>query len=140
MSERSDRVVRANAIGSTYSDFMSNFNAHPNTGKLITKKDAEAVRRALRNLILTKTGERFYNLDFGSKISSLLFEPPSDIISDKLESTIRETIEQYEPRVKVEKVTVNLIDDDIAYNIDIVFSIINITDLYTINITLDRVR
>jgi hypothetical protein len=140
MVDRTEKTAAVPPIGPIYSDFMTNFNAHPNTGKLITKTDAEAVRRSLRNLILTNRGERFYKPDFGSNINSLLFEPATDIVTNQIRSLIKECIETYERRVILEKIEVNPIDDNTSYNVDIYFSIINNTNTYNLNIKLDRLR
>ena len=133
-------TTRVNPIGPIYSDFMSNFNAHPNTGKLITKTDVEAARRSLRNLILTNNGERFYKPNLGSGIRNLLFEPASEMVRDKLHTTITDTIEKYEKRIILRRLDVNVIDDGLAYNIDIYFSIISSPEFFNVNIKLDRVR
>jgi|694.fasta_scaffold00051_141 phage baseplate assembly protein W len=140
MTNRVDRTANVPPIGPIYSDFMCNFNAHPNTGKLVTKTDAEAVRRSLRNLILTNRGERFYKPNLGSNINSLLFEPGSDIVSQQLQNLIKECIETYEKRVILRKIHVNLINEETSYNVDIYFSIINNTNTYNLNIKLDRLR
>ena len=140
MVDRTEKTAAVPPIGPIYSDFMTNFNAHPNTGKLVTKTDAEAVRRSLRNLILTNRGERFYKPDFGSNINSLLFEPATDIVTNQIRSLIKECIETYERRVILEKIEVNPMDDGTSYNVDIYFSIINNADIYNLNIKLDRLR
>lgn len=140
MVDRTEKTAAVPPIGPIYSDFMTNFNAHPNTGKLVTKTDAEAVRRSLRNLILTNRGERFYKPDFGSNINSLLFEPATDIVTNQIRSLIKECIGTYERRVILEKIEVNPMDDGTSYNVDIYFSIINNADIYNLNIKLDRLR
>ena len=140
MTDRVENTASIQPIGPIYSDFMTNFNAHPNTGKLVTKTDSEAVRRSLRNLILTNRGERFYRNNLGSNINSLLFEQPSDVISEQISSLIRECIEKYEKRVFLEAVSVSYVESDSSYNVDIYFSIINNTNTYNLNIKLDRLR
>jgi phage baseplate assembly protein W len=119
---------------------MTNFNAHPNTGKLITKTDAEAARRSLRNLILTNRGERFYKPNLGSNINSLLFEQPNDVITEQISSLIKECIERYEKRVFLQAVNVSYEESDSSYNVDVYFSVINNTNTYNLNIKLDRLR
>ena len=37
-----------------YSDLDVHFKRHPNTGDVVVRKDADAVKRAVRNIILTK--------------------------------------------------------------------------------------
>lgn len=140
MVDRTEKTASIQPIGPIYSDFMTNFNAHPNTGKLITKTDAEAVRRSLRNLILTNRGERFYRPDLGSNINSLLFEQPSDVVTEQISSLIKECIETYESRVFLQAVNVVYEESDSSYNVDIYFSVINNSDIYNLNIKLDRLR
>lgn len=140
MVDRTEKTAAVPPIGPIYSDFMTNFNAHPNTGKLVTKTDVEAARRSLRNLILTNRGERFYKPTLGSNINSLLFEPATDIVTNQIKSLVRECIETYEKRVFIEKIDVNPIDEGTTYNIDIYFSIINNANVYNLNIKLDRLR
>ena len=140
MVDRTDNTASIQPIGPIYSDFMTNFNAHPNTGKLITKTDAEAVRRSLRNLILTNRGERFYKPDLGSNINSLLFEQPNDVVTEQISSLIKECIETYESRGFLQAVNVVYEESDSSYNVDIYFSVINNTDIYNLNIKLDRLR
>jgi phage baseplate assembly protein W len=140
MADRTDNTASIQPIGPIYSDFMTNFNAHPNTGKLITKTDAEAARRSLRNLILTNRGERFYKPNLGSNINSLLFEQPNDVITEQISSLIRECIERYEKRVFLQAVNVSYEEVDSSYNVDVYFSVINNTNTYNLNIKLDRLR
>lgn len=140
MVDRTEKTAAVPPIGPIYSDFMTNFNAHPNTGKLVTKTDVEAARRSLRNLILTNRGERFYKPTLGSNINSLLFEPATDIVTNQIKSLIQECIETYEKRIFLEKIDVNPIDEGTTYNIDIYFSIINNANVYNLNIKLDRLR
>lgn len=140
MVDRTEKTAAVPPIGPIYSDFMTNFNAHPNTGKLVTKTDVEAARRSLRNLILTNRGERFYKPTLGSNINSLLFEPATDIVTNQIKSLIQECIETYEKRIFLEKIDVNPIDEETTYNIDIYFSIINNANVYNLNIKLDRLR
>lgn len=140
MADRSDKTASIQPIGPVYSDFMTNFNAHPNTGKLITKTDAEAARRSLRNLILTNRGERFYKPNLGSNINSLLFEQPNDVVTEQISSLIKECIERYEKRVFLQAVNVSYEDSDSSYNVDVYFSVINNTTTYNLNIKLDRLR
>jgi len=123
-----------------YSDFMTNFNAHPNTGMLLKRTNVEAVKRSLRNLLSTDKGERFFAPEFGGDIKKYLFEPADSITKENLKVSIGETIKRYEPRALVDTVNIALSNDEQTYIIDIIFRVINNPDPALLQIKLDRVR
>lgn len=123
-----------------YSDFLTNFNAHPNTGQLLKRTNVEAVKRSLRNLLSTDKGERFFAPDFGGDIKKYLFEPADSVTKENLRVSIRETIEKYEPRALLNNVLISLSNDEQTYNIDIIFTVINNPDPALLQIQLERVR
>ena len=57
-------------------------------------------------------GERFFQPDLGCDVNNLLFENYLDLNSiNVLEDEIRQTIEQYEPRVELNNESVSVIGD-----------------------------
>lgn len=123
-----------------YSDFYSNFNRHPESGILVRTTNEESVKRALKNLLLTNKGERFFQPDLGADLNRLLFENMTEFTEDLIKTYIEEAIERYEPRVKVLKTIVNGNDVKNGYDIAIIFEVINSTNPATLNLTLYRVR
>jgi len=85
----------------TYKDFDLSFRRHPSTGKLLVKKNDEAVKQAVKNLVLTNRYERPYHPEFGGDIRSKLFENFTSISKSELESRINIAIGNYEPRVQL---------------------------------------
>lgn len=126
--------------GPTYTDFYINFNKHPETGKLMLNNDAEAIKKALRALIMTFKGERFYDPDKGSNIRRALFEQFSDQTTDLLKTYIREAIENYEPRVNLLEVLVTPFEEQNLYRIAVIFEMTNSTSPITLTLTLERIR
>ena len=57
-----------------FSDFNNSFAVHPVKKDLSLKTDADSVKQAVKNLILTDKGERLMQPRIGCKIRSLLFE------------------------------------------------------------------
>ena len=55
------------------------FQVNPLTDDLIVIKNATAIARSLRNLVLTTPGERFFNENMGSQVNNLLFENVDDV-------------------------------------------------------------
>ena len=135
-----DKNTSANRAKEIYSDFLTNFNAHPNTGALLKRSDEEEVKRSIRNLLLTDTGERMFQPDLGSNVRRYLFENASEVTKNNLKESILNTIKNYEPRANVVDVVVTLSNDEHTYMIDIYFNIINNPTVVVFNVQLDRVR
>lgn len=123
-----------------FKDLDLNFNAHP-VRKDVTKHVNEfAIINAIKNLILTNHYERPFRPELGSNIRRMLFENVDVIIAARLEREIVETIENFEPRVEVSKVTAIPSPDENRYNIELEFFIINRPNPVTITFFLERIR
>jgi len=90
-----------------FSDVNVSFLPHPVTGKLPVLKNADAVKAAVRNLILTNFGERPYQPLYGGNITALLFENADDpLLADQIKRQIRSAIRNHEKRAKVTDIEV----------------------------------
>jgi len=130
----------------TYKDFDLSFKKHPVTGKLLMKKDDEAVKQAVRNLVLTNKYERPFQPEFGGDVRSKLFENFSPFIQSDMENRINTTLKNFEPRVKVmddigvETVSVLPYPDYNGMNVTIRFKVIASLSDISLDINLNRVR
>jgi hypothetical protein len=66
------------AIKEAYSDLDLLFKAHPISGDVTVKTDADAVKRAVKNIVLTNYYERPFKPSLGGNIRGLLFELDTD--------------------------------------------------------------
>ena len=123
-----------------YSDFDTDFNVHPVTGKLSVLKDAEAVKQAVKNLILTKKLERPYEPFYGSNVVGALFEPIDALTGSMLEKDIEVAIRNFEPRASLISVAVLPDEDNNLVTLKILFSIKNIKDPQRLELNLERIR
>lgn len=123
-----------------YSDFLHSFMPHPNTGQISRKTNVEAVKLAIRNLLLTNKYERLRNPRFGSNLSRFLFEPQSKQTNLEIKQHIENTIEQYEPRVNILDIKVTSDEDTHSVEVSILFAIITSSDTERLDLTLYRVR
>jgi phage baseplate assembly protein W len=128
------------AQSSYYSDFFTNFTAHPDLGDLVIKKNEDAVKQAIRNLLMTNKYERPFQPSFGGNIRNYLFEPMSAVTQSGLQEEITSVITNYEPRVRLISVVVTPYVEQNAYAITITFYILNITTPVTLQTILYRVR
>lgn len=84
-----------------FSDLDIGFVSHPITNRLTRKTNREAVRQSVKSLILTDFYERPYKSDIGCNIRAYLFELFTPDIKQRIESSVREIISNYEPRADV---------------------------------------
>lgn len=137
---RKDSYTSAKIQPEIFSDFFTDFVQHPVRKDLVRHINEEAVKRSIRNLILTNQGDRLYNQTLGSNIRSLLFEPANPVTEAALKSLITTTIENYEPRARVIDVYVTSDPDEHLLYATIVFSVINKQEPITLELILDRIR
>lgn len=102
------------------------FQVNPLTYDLITLTNENAIARSLRNLVLTDRGERFFDNNLGSRVNSLLFESLDDITASSVRDEIENTINNYEPRVKLISVDATPDYDNGELNITIRYYIVGI--------------
>lgn len=95
----------------SFTDLGVSFRQNPITGDLITVKDEAAVTQSIRNLILTKFGEKLMDPTIGSDVYNMLFEPLDAFSGMELKDKILNTIRNFEPRVEVIELEVIALDD-----------------------------
>ena len=76
-----------------------------------------AYRMNIINLLRTRQGERRMNPTFGSRLWGVVFEPNDDFIAKKVETVIREDINQWIPGISVKSVDVKYLNDDQSTNL-----------------------
>ncbi len=95
----------------------------------------------LKNLILTKKGERMMQPDFGCDVWRVLFEQISGDIEQTIESTIVQAVSRWLPYLNIDTIIFDYDENDIDTNkitLDIKFSLIsnpNLSESIQINIT-----
>lgn len=124
----------------TYSDIDLNFTPNPVTGDLSLKYDENAVKAAVKNLILTNNYERPFHSEIGTQIRGLLFNPASPMMDALLTRAIQDTITNFEPRVVLMDVKVASNIDNNAVYCSIMFRIINTSKPVSLELTLQRTR
>ena len=88
-------------VSQGFKDISMSFQSNPLNNDLIGLKNANAIARSVKNIVFTVPGEKFFNENFGSKISASLFENVNEISAAAIEDQITLSIENYEPRVKL---------------------------------------
>ena len=124
----------------TYSDLNLNFTRNPATGDVARLTDIEAVKRSVRNLVLTNQFERPFHTEIGSSVRALLFENVTPLNAILLEDRIREVIINFEDRAEITSVRVIDDADRNGYRVIINFQVLNSVENVTITEFLQRLR
>ena len=124
----------------TFKDLDLNFAIHPIRKDVNTYKNEYAIINAVKNLIFTNHYERPFRPEVGSSIRNLLFENIDTIIAAQLERAVRETINNFEPRVQINQVIAIPDPENNRYKLTLDFFVINNTNPITINFFLERIR
>ena len=123
-----------------YSDFYNNFSKNFGTKDLARITNEESIINSLKNIILTRKGERPFQPEFGCNISGLLFENFSKFTTDAIETEIRTAVENFEPRVKTIKVSAFESQDNHSIELRLFFTTINNPENISISFFLSRIR
>lgn len=123
-----------------YKDFDIIFDRHPVTRKLNTLTNNDAVKRSLKNIILTNKFERAYSPNFGSDIKSRLFEQFDSNIADDIANDIEFAVANFEPRVQLIDVLVREVPEQHGITITIKFRARNQVDVDQLELFIERVR
>ena len=115
-------------ISRSFKDISLSFKRHPVTNDIGVLKNADAIKRSVRNLVQTIPNERFFNSTIGSDVRGLLFENVPGFIdfgtASIIEKQIQTTIENNEPRVDNLEVNVDPRPDQNEYEVVIIFDIV----------------
>ena len=107
-----------------FKDVSMSFKVNPLNVDLIGLKNENAIARSVRNIVFTLPGEKFFDENFGSNISASLFENMDSIAADQIVDEIRQSIDNYEPRVNLLSVIADPDFDNNTFNVTIIYEII----------------
>ena len=88
-------------VSQGFKDISMTFQSNPLNDDLIGLKNANAIARSLRNIVFTIPGEKFFDENFGSRITESLFENIDDIAASQIVDEITQSIINFEPRVNL---------------------------------------
>jgi|TARA_B110000908_G_scaffold13378_1_gene15441 phage baseplate assembly protein W len=121
-------------------DLDLSLTLHPIRKDIMPLKDDNAVKNAVKNLLVSNFYERPFSRDIGANLRALLFEPADAITKIALKNNIRRVINKYEPRVVLRSIEIKYADDSNAYNITVVFKIKEFDTNESVEIVLRRLR
>ena len=122
----------------SFADLDLNFTAHPVTEDIVAKKDANAIRQSVKNILLTNHYERPFKPNFGANLRSMIFELTTPGMAQMFQRSLRKAISTTEPRVS--NVFIRAVDRDNSVDITIAYNIEGIVDQQNLEVSVSRVR
>lgn len=123
-----------------FADIDLDFIPHPMSGDIIPLYNADAVKRSIRNLLLTGLYERLYNPNLGGNLKQLLFEPVTPLTEDAIRTLVSDVIRVNEPRATLVGLRVAVTPDELGYDLTITFAVDNISQVVQVDLFLERLR
>ena len=91
-------------VSQGFKDISMSFKVNPLNDDLIVLKNENAIARSIRNIVFTLPGEKFFDENFGSRISKSLFDNIDDLTAATIRDEIERSIRNNEPRVNLRSV------------------------------------
>ena len=135
-----DKFTVTSLRSERYSDFYNSFSKNFGTKDLARLTNEDSIINSLKNIILTRKGERPFFPEFGCNISGLLFENFSKFTTDAIETEIKTAVENFEPRIKTINVKAIEFPDNHSIELQLFFNTINNPENISISLFLSRIR
>jgi phage baseplate assembly protein W len=116
-----DNVSNDNSIG-----VSSNFNG--SAVFVSTRTSADAVISNLKNLLLTRVGERYNNPTFGTKLLDVIFEPSNDFLKQDINEIISDAVNRWIPEINLVS-----IDSKTSYEDPTIANDVQVTITFSLN-------
>lgn len=122
-------------VSQGFKDISASFQINPLNNDLIAVTNTNAIARSVRNLILTKKGEKPFEPNLGSGVYDLLFENMDKQTASVIRDEIVLVLENYEPRISIIEVLVKPNYDEASMDVTLQYEIVGI-DVPTQELTL----
>ena len=111
-------------VSQGFKDISMTFQVNPLNSDLIGLKNENAIARSVRNIVFTLPGEKFFDEDFGSRISQSLFENIDEISAAEIADEIEQSLVNYEPRINLLQVRAFPNFDNNQFDVRIIYEIV----------------
>ena len=139
-----------------WADLDLDFTMHPVTKDITRKLNVEAVKRSVRNLVQTNRYDKKFHPEVDGGVTRHLFGLATAATKHDIGQAIMTCLQNYEPRVIVDKVNVRGNDDELGhmqsdvrvqgnidtngFNVSIFFRIVNSPEPIEVSLFLERIR
>ena len=109
-----------------FKDINLSFKRHPVTNDVVAIRDEDAIKRSVKNIIFTITGEKPFEPTFGSVINDSLFELSTSLNEIAVSDAIQSALLNFEPRIDNIVATVTVAPDSNEMNATVQYDITGI--------------
>lgn len=127
-------------VSKKFVDINPSFEPHPITGDINLLTNEDAIKQAVKSVVMTMRGEKLFRPLFGTEAQSILFENFNPILADDITLSIEDALKVFEPRVKV--INIDYLDnmDNNSVDITINYEIVGLPlNQQSLNLILERV-
>ena len=110
-----------------FKDINLSFKRHPVTNDVVVIRDEDAIKRSVKNIILTILGEKPFEPNFGSVINESLFDLNTSLNEIRVADEISASLRNYEPRISDIDVTVTVAPDTNEMNCTVQYEIVGLS-------------
>lgn len=109
----------------TYSDLNKD---NPDVSSLVT--DIPDIQQSIDMILLTRRGERLFNIPFGASFADNLFDLIDDVTAARIRNILSYSLSVWDPRIRViqSMLKVTPYPDDVRYDIEVGYQIAGIGD------------
>lgn len=123
-----------------FKDLDLDFAPNPVTADAPIKTDAEAVKRSIRNLVMMNRYDKPFKPEIDARITRLLFEPATPLTAVAIRSNLRDIINRYEPRAKLNDIEVTFNESRNSFDVTIYFMVLNTKQNSKVFVSIERLR
>lgn len=109
-------------------------------GDVSTVVNKDSVKQSIRMMLDTSRGSRMFLPDYGCRIRGFLFEQFDESTASRLGQEIQETLQNYEPRIDILNINVNMDWQQTQYNVIVIYRLVNTQTIDTLNVTLEKMQ
>lgn len=125
-------------ISRSFKDVNISFAKNAVTKDTAVVKNENSIKQAIKNLVLTRPGEKHFQPEMGSEVYTLLFEPLDDFTAETIQDEIINTINGNEDRVSLESVICEVDEERNGFEVEIRYRIVGIPLVEQISFVLQR--
>ena len=122
----------------SFADLDLNFTAHPVTEDIVAKKDANAIRQSVKNILLTNHYERPFKPNFGANLRGMLFEANDPLMGHRVKESIVNALSILEPRIG--RIAVDIVQRDNSVDVRVAYVIMGSASYQELEFSVSRVR
>lgn len=122
-----------------YSDINLLFEKKP-SGDIYIKKEADAVKQSVKNIVSTNRTEKPFDMEFGADITGMLFELSNGLEQESIKRQITSSINRYEPRARVLDIAVNDNADANTLHVSVTFRVLSTGEIVELETNVSRLR